>query len=128
VSLEEGLHAAGQGGSMMYHRGDNQYTEFRMFLEMVKLIPALMLHRIFRGRFLDVLLTHAAPRNIHDKEDPCHRGFKIFRWFMRVFRPKYLIHGHIHLYDLADLRTTRYHDTWVINAYSHYIINTEESP
>jgi Icc-related predicted phosphoesterase len=128
VMIEEGLIIAGLGGSMMYNRGDNQYTESRMFLEMVKLIPVLLLNRIFRGRFLDILLTHAAPRNIHDKEDPCHRGFKVFRWFMRVFKPKYLIHGHIHLYDLADLRTTRYQDTWVINAYSHYIINTEESP
>jgi UDP-2,3-diacylglucosamine pyrophosphatase LpxH len=47
---------------------------------------------------------------------------------MRVFRPKYLIHGHIHLYDLADVRTSRYQNTQIINAYSHYLIETGDLP
>jgi Icc-related predicted phosphoesterase len=97
-----------------------------MKLEILKLIPVLIFNRIFRGRFLDILLTHASPWGIHDKPDPCHRGFKSFLWFMRVFKPKYLIHGHIHLYDLSDIRTTRYQDTLVVNAFSHYILETEE--
>jgi Icc-related predicted phosphoesterase len=126
VRVEEGIIIAGLGGSRRYNRGENQYTEFQMNLEIIKLIPALIINRIFRGRFLDILLTHASPRGIHDKEDPCHRGFKAFLWFMRVFKPKYLIHGHIHLYDLSDVRTTRYKDTLVVNAFSHYIIETEE--
>ncbi|MFP3089054.1 metallophosphoesterase [Treponema sp. TIM-1] len=124
--MEEGLIIAGLGGSRRYNRGENQYTEFQMNFEIIKLIPILIINRIFRGRFLDILLTHAAPRGIHDKEDPCHRGFKAFLWFMRVFKPKYLIHGHIHLYDLSDLRTTRYKDTLVVNAFSHYIIEIGE--
>jgi Icc-related predicted phosphoesterase len=127
VKREGGLIIAGLGGSMMYNRGENQYTNFGMTLEILKLIPALAINRIFRGRFLDILLTHASPRGIHDKEDPCHRGFKAFLWFMRVFKPKYLVHGHIHLYDLSDVRSTRYGDTMVINAYNHYIIDTEET-
>jgi Icc-related predicted phosphoesterase len=126
IKKEEGLLIAGLGGSMRYNLGENQYTEFQMKLEILKLIPALIFNRIFRGRFLDILLTHASPRGIHDKADPCHRGFKSFLWFMRVFKPKYLIHGHIHLYDLSDLRATRYQDTLVVNAFSHYIIETEE--
>jgi Icc-related predicted phosphoesterase len=125
VKIEDGLIVAGLGGSMLYNRGENQYTNFQMNLEILKLIPALLINRIFRGRFLDVLLTHAAPLGIHDKEDPCHRGFKAFLWFMRAFKPKYLVHGHIHLYDLSAVRSTRYRDTVVINAYSHYIIDTE---
>jgi Icc-related predicted phosphoesterase len=111
---------------MRYNRGENQFTEFGMYLEIFKLIPRLILNRLFRGRFLDILLTHASPAGIHDKQDRCHWGFKAFLWFMRVFKPKYLIHGHIHLYDLADVRLTRYQDTLVINAYSHYVIDTEE--
>ncbi|MDR2100967.1 MAG: metallophosphoesterase [Treponema sp.] len=126
VIREEGLIFAGLGGSMRYNRGENQFTEFGMYLEIFKLIPRLILNRLFRGRFLDILLTHASPAGIHDKQDRCHWGFKAFLWFMRVFKPKYLIHGHIHLYDLADVRLTRYQDTLVINAYSHYVIDTEE--
>jgi Icc-related predicted phosphoesterase len=126
VAVEEGLIFAGLGGSMRYNRGENQYTEFQMCREIVKLLPKLILNRIFRGRFLDILLTHAAPAGIHDKEDRCHRGFKSFLWFMRVFKPRYLVHGHIHLYDLSDVRLTRYENTLVINAYSHYVIDIEE--
>ncbi|MDR3336491.1 MAG: metallophosphoesterase [Treponema sp.] len=127
VHREEGLIIAGLGGSMQYNRGTNQYTEYQMRWEIFRLIPRLILHRVFHGRFLDILLTHAAPRGIHDKPDPCHLGFKCFLWFMRVFKPKYLIHGHIHLYDLSTVRTTKYRNTLVLNAYSHYIIDTEAS-
>jgi Icc-related predicted phosphoesterase len=96
-----------------------------MYCQILRLIPALLFNRLFRGRFLDVLLTHAAPRGIHDREDLCHQGFEAFLWFMRVFKPRYLIHGHIHLYDYSEVRSTGYKKTQVINAYSHYIIDTE---
>ncbi|MDR1956685.1 MAG: metallophosphoesterase [Treponema sp.] len=128
VRFAEGLIIAGLGGSMYYNHGENQYTEWGMGFEILKLIPGLLFNRIFRGRFLDILITHAPPRGIHDKPDKCHWGFKAFLWFMRVFRPKYLIHGHIHLYDLSAVRTSRYEDTLVVNAYSHYVIETEETP
>jgi Icc-related predicted phosphoesterase len=124
VVRAEGLIVAGLGGSMRYNRGENQYTNFQMGCQILRLIPALLFNRLFRGRFLDVLLTHAAPRGIHDREDLCHRGFEAFLWFMRVFKPKYLIHGHIHLYDFSEIRSTEYKKTQVINAYSHYIIDT----
>jgi Icc-related predicted phosphoesterase len=124
VQLESGLIIAGLGGSMRYNRGNNQYTEAQMMLEIWKLVPRLVFNRIFRGRWVDILLTHAPPQGIHDKSDPCHRGFKCFLWFMRAFKPRYLIHGHIHLYDLADLRSTSYEKTIVINAYGQYLINT----
>jgi len=126
VKCEEGLIIAGLGGSMRYNRAENQYTEFGMKMEIMKIIPSLLFNKIFRGRYLDILLTHASPRGIHDREDKCHLGFMCFLWFMRVFKPRYLVHGHIHLYDLSDVRTTRYNETMIINAYSHYLLNTEE--
>jgi len=124
LCYEEGLIIAGLGGSMRYNSGENQFSDFQMYLKMFKLVPSMIFNRIFRGRCLDILLTHAAPRGIHDREDKCHRGFKCFLWFIKVFKPKYLVHGHIHLYDLSDIRTTKYNDTLIINAYSHYIIDT----
>jgi Icc-related predicted phosphoesterase len=126
IRMEEGLIVAGLGGSRRYNLGPNQYTEFQMYLEILRLIPRLLFNRIFRGRYLDILLTHASPRGIHDREDRCHLGFDAFLWFMRKFRPRYLIHGHIHLYDLSTARITRYGDTLVINAYSHYVIDMED--
>jgi Icc-related predicted phosphoesterase len=123
VKKEGNFIAAGLGGSMRYNNGPNQFTNFEMFIEILKIIPGLLWNRIVYGRFLDVLLTHAPPKGIHDKNDKCHTGFKAFLWFMKTFKPKYLVHGHIHLYDLNDKRSTKWNETTVINAFNHYIID-----
>lgn len=121
-----GLLIAGLGGSMRYNKGENQYTDAAMYTHVFKLIPRLLWNRVVHGRFVDILLTHAPPAGIHDDaEDRCHTGFKAFLWFMRVFKPKYLIHGHIHLYDANAVRETQYDKTKVINAFSHVVINIE---
>ncbi len=120
---EQNLIVAGLGGSMRYSRGKNQYTESEMLFRVVKLIPGLLLNRLIRGRYLDILLTHAPPRNINDGEDLCHRGFRVFRWFLRFFRPKYMVHGHIHLYNNMTERRSDYLGIPVINAYRHFILN-----
>ncbi|MDR2793844.1 MAG: metallophosphoesterase [Treponema sp.] len=125
IKIERKIIFAGLGGSMRYNTGENQYTDFQMLMEIVRLIPRLLFNRLIYGRFVDILLTHAPPLGIHDKPDLCHKGFKPFLWFMKTFKPKYLVHGHIHLYDLSDIRVTAYHDTQVINAYGHYIIDTD---
>ena len=123
VRKEGSVIIAGFGGSMRYNNGLNQFTDFEMFLEIIKILPILLWNRIKHGRYLDILLTHAPPRGIHDKKDKCHQGFKPFLNFMKLFKPKYLVHGHIHLYDLSDVRCTKYENTTVCNAYSHYVID-----
>ena len=123
VKIEENFIIAGLGGSMRYNNGPNQFTDFQMFLEATKLIPRLLWNRIFHGRYVDILLTHSPPKGIHDKNDKCHWGFKAYLWFMKTFKPRYLVHGHIHLYDLADVRCTEWGNTTVINAYSHYVLD-----
>jgi len=127
VKIEENFIVAGLGGSMRYNNGRNQYTDFEMFLEVIKLMPRLLWNRIAYGRYIDLLLTHAPPKGIHDKSDKCHWGFKTYLWFMKVFKPKYLIHGHIHLYDLCDVRCTKWNNTTVINAYDHFVLETGDS-
>ena len=121
----ESFIVAGLGGTKRFTKGENLYSEPEMFFQAVKLIPRLLLNRIFHGRFLDILLTHAPPRGINYKEGKHKPGFIIFLWFMKIFKPRYLVHGHIHLYDLSDARCTKWEKTTVINAYSHYVIDTE---
>jgi len=123
VLIEGKFIVAGLGGSMRYNNGINQFTDFQMFMEAAKLIPKLLWNRLVHGRFLDILLTHAPPKGIHDMKDKCHWGFKAFLWFMKTFKPKYLVHGHIHLYDLSAVRCTKWESTTVINAYGHYVID-----
>lgn len=126
VAIEGKYIFAGFGGSMRYNKGANQFTDFQMVREVVKIIPNLLWNRLFRGRYVDILLTHAPPKGIHDKEDICHRGFKIFTWFMKKFKPKFLVHGHVHLYDLCEARCSKYERTTVVNAFSHYVIELED--
>ena len=99
-----------------------------MKFKLIKMIPALLFNKIRYGRYLDIFLTHATPKDIHDKDDPCHRGFNCFRWFLKRFKPKYMIHGHIHLYDIQDIRCSKFEQTTIINAYSHFVLDTECPP
>ena len=124
VRYEAGLIVAGLGGSMRYNKKENQFTEFEMSVRILKLLPSLFFNRIFRGRFLDILLTCASPLGIHDREEKYFMGFKCFLRFMRFFKPRYLVHGHIHLYDPSEQRETKYHKTIVINAFGHCLIDT----
>ncbi len=123
-----GLTLAGLGGSIWYNGGENQYTDVGMFLTMLRLIPGMLWHRVFHGRFLDVLLTHSPPYGINDLPDPCHTGFRVLLWFMRTFKPRYLIHGHVHLYDRNASREARYAATTIINAYDHIVLDLEKAP
>ncbi len=123
VVRESGLLVLGLGGSMRYNRGANQFTNFQMFLRILLLVPRLFWNRLLYGRFIDIVLCHAPPQGIHDRPDPCHRGFRAFLWLMRSFRPKFLVHGHVHLYDMNALRVSRYRDTTVVNAFSHYVLD-----
>ncbi len=122
VKTRHKLLIAGLGGSMLYNGDENQFTDFQMYRKIFRLIPRLLWNRVVHGRFLDILLTHAPPRGIHDKPDPCHTGFRSFLWFMRKFKPRFLLHGHIHLYDMNAQRMTVYHETTIINVYDHYVL------
>ncbi len=119
------LLVAGLGGSMKYNNGSNQFTEFGMALKIIKILPGLLINRIFYGRWLDILLTHAPPRGLGDKQDRCHQGFKIFRTFLELFKPQYLLHGHIHLYDINTPREITFIKTKIVNIYEHQIIKIE---
>ena len=78
VVNEKGLIIGGMGGCRRYNRGENQFTEAQMFLRLLRMLPALVWNRVFHGRALDILLTHASPFGINDRPDPTHVGFKVF--------------------------------------------------
>ena len=117
---------AGMSGSSKYNNGACQYTDSEMKAKLLKLVPRLIWNKIRYGRCLDIFLTHATPRHIHDHEDPCHIGFDSFNWFLQKFKPALMIHGHIHLYDMREERIGTYYGTKIINAYAHCILNFPE--
>jgi Icc-related predicted phosphoesterase len=74
---------------------------------------------------LDILITHAPPKGIHDKPDLCHQGFRAFVTLMDRFRPRYLIHGHVHVYSPNEITESVYRDTMVLNAYGYRTLEIE---
>ena len=122
-----GLLIAGLGGSMRYNNGEHQFTEGQMYRRMWRLVPTPALEPR-RPRTLSRYPPDTrVARGIHDRQDPCHVGFRSMLWFMRRFRPRYLLHGHIHLYDLNAQRVTQFRQTQVINVYDHYVLDVEET-
>lgn len=117
---------AGLGGSMRYNDGEHQFTEWQMMMRVLALAPKLWWNKLWYGRYLDVLLTHAPPRGIHDRNDKTHLGFKAFLKFMDWFKPRYLIHGHIHLYELNEVRRSVYRKTTILNCYDHLVLEIDD--
>ena len=113
---------AGCSGTLKYNKGICQYSDFQMKIKLLKLVPRLIYNKFKYGRYLDIFMTHASPRHIHDHEDPCHKGFDCYNGFLKKYKPTYMVHGHIHLYDMREERVGKYYDTTVVNAYAHYII------
>jgi Icc-related predicted phosphoesterase len=125
VGVYRGFAVAGLEGSIRYRPwGEYQYTDSQMWANALWLAPSLLKYRIFTGRPIDVLLTHSPPYLIHDGRDPTHVGFRAFLWLMRVFKPRYLLHGHRHVYNPLEVTLTQYEATTVINVYPYRIINT----
>lgn len=113
----------GLGGSNRYNRGKHQFTDGEMKARMRKWIPRLIWNRLVHGRSIDILVTHAPPYGLNDDIDACHRGFPSFLTFMRKYKPKYLLHGHVHLTDLNQPREVVYGQTKIINIYQRYMLN-----
>jgi Icc-related predicted phosphoesterase len=112
-----GVLLAGFDGSLRYNDGPYQSSQAEMHAAVRGLVPWLLMNRVRYGRYLDVLITHAPPRGIHDEADRCHTGFDAFNWFVRTFQPRYHLHGHIHLYDRRQPTVTRVGATEIINVY-----------
>lgn len=106
-------------GSIRYNEGPVQYSNDEMRWRVLGMMPTLFLNRALHGRYLDVLVTHSPPRGVQDAEDPPHRGFSIFNWFLRRFRPRTMLHGHIHVYTPQTVTHSVYHHTDVINCYGY---------
>lgn len=123
-----GVLLAGLEGCLRYKPdAPYQYTETETRLRIWRMVPGLLINRARYGRYLDILVTHAPPLGIHDADDLPHRGFKALLGFMVRFRPRYLLHGHKHIYK-PETFCTRYLDTKVINVYPFRLIEIDNEP
>ena len=123
VVTRKGLILAGLQGSMRYKaHADYMYTEAEMRRVVAQLVPRLLWNRQRLGRALDVLVTHSPAFGIHDRPDLPHTGFKVFLSFLRLFKPRYHLHGHIHIYRQDEVRETQFEETTVVNVYPYRVL------
>ena len=66
---------------------------------------------------VDVFVSHNSPIGIHDKEDEVHTGFEALSEYIRMQKPKVLIHGHQHVNSETEVGGTR-----VIGVYGHRVV------
>jgi len=125
VRDESGLLLAGIEGCLNYNQGPHQYSQGEMWAMVLSLVPMLFVHRLLYGRFLDILVTHAPPWQIHDKDDLPHQGVKAFRWLIQTFKPALHLHGHIHIYQQYDITETSFGQTRVVNVYGYKRLDCE---
>lgn len=123
VVARKGVILAGLQGSMRYKaHADFMYTEAEMRRVVAQLVPRLLWNRQRLGRALDILVTHSPAYGIHDRPDLPHTGFKVFLSFLRLFRPRYHLHGHVHIYRQDEVRETRFEDTTIVNVYPYRVL------
>ena len=118
----EGVRILGLGGSMRYRPGVNQYTE----KEMVKRVKKLRF-KLFRKKGFDILLTHSPAYQLNDGRDLPHQGFQVFNTLMDKYKPRFFIHGHVHMaYGRQHKRYDQYGDTHVINAFERCVFDFDD--
>lgn len=115
----KGLRILGLGGSYLYSGGPHQYTERQMERRMRRLW-----FQLWRAGGVDIVVTHSPAQGYGDGEDYAHRGFECLVPFLDKYKPKYLVHGHVHLnYGAQRPRILQRGDTTIINAYERYILD-----
>jgi Icc-related predicted phosphoesterase len=110
-----GFTFAGLEGCIRYNDEALQYSDTQMLFMVLGLAPKVLFHRLRTGRNIDIMVTHSPPRDIHDLPDRAHRGFKALRLLIRLYRPHYLIHGHVDTYDSRRPTRTQFAGTEIIN-------------
>jgi Icc-related predicted phosphoesterase len=123
VIRHEGLIVAGLEGCRRYKPGAPfQYGEREVRWQVFSLMQRLRLNRLRYGRQLDILVTHAPPRGIHDAEDLPHQGFAPYLKLLRACRPALMIHGHTHVYNRNNVTETDLGATRIINTYGYRVL------
>lgn len=113
----KGIRIMGLEGCNWYNGGKFQYTENQMARIVLK-----TKFKIWWHKGIDIVISHAPPRHIHDAKDTCHRGFKCFRSLIDTYSPQLFLHGHIHtFFKNKEERKTTINKTDVINTFGYYV-------
>ena len=114
-----GLRILGLGGCAVYSGGPYQYTERQMRRRMARLNG-----KVRRAKGVDIVLTHCPPKGYGDADDYAHRGFEVFLPMLEKWKPKVLVHGHVHM-SYGTTREHAYGETRIVNACGRFVLEME---
>lgn len=118
IYTHNSLRILGLGGSMRYREGPHMYTE----REMRRRVSRLRF-KLLRSKGFDILLTHAPAYQLGDDTDLAHTGFQVFLDLIDKYKPRFLVHGHVHQSYRHDFKRIRQRgETQSINAFGYYIL------
>ncbi|HET9499228.1 MAG TPA: metallophosphoesterase [Marmoricola sp.] len=94
VVVAAGVRVAGLGGCVRYRSGPYQYTQAEYADRVRRLRRA-----VTDATPVDVVLTHAPPRDLGDGPDGPHQGIDALHDLLSDLAPTWLLHGHVHPYE-----------------------------
>ena len=114
-----GLRVMGLGGSIRYNPEVHGFTEAEMGRRAARMA---LLAQATGG--VDLVVTHAPLRGYGDLEDLPHRGFEALDRLVQKARPRYLLHGHVHM-EYGRIERVREHPcgTTIINCCGSYVLD-----
>ena len=114
----EGVRFMGLGGSMRYRQGEHMYSEAEMRRRYWKLRP-----RLWLAGGVDVLVTHSPAKGWGDLDDRAHTGFETFNVILSRYKPKYMLHGHVHpSYGRIKRERVHHSGTRILNVCGYKLI------
>ncbi|MCR5294657.1 MAG: metallophosphoesterase [Lachnospiraceae bacterium] len=117
-----GLRILGLGGSMRYKEGPYMYNESEMERRILKTTPAIAMKNGF-----DILLAHSPIRGFGDLNDLPHVGYSCFSTLLMRWKPKLMLHGHVHK-SYGHFKAEREHPSGarILNVCGHMFIDIPE--
>ena len=118
-----GVRILGLGGCIRYDpKATYQYTEREMARRVARVRRA-----VEKAGGIDILLTHSPARGLNDGSDPAHKGFECFHQLLEEYKPKYFVHGHVHIsYNPAQPRLQKRGDIMLVNACERYLLEAHD--
>lgn len=113
----------GLGGSRRYKpSGRHQYTGAQMCLRVTGLLLRLLFQPGLWRQGVDIIMSHAPPRGVHDAADLPHQGFTCFHPWMRLAKPALFLHGHSHILDQSMRSKTNMYGVKILNVFPYRVI------
>ncbi|MGL4670768.1 MAG: metallophosphoesterase family protein [Cetobacterium sp.] len=117
----KGIKIVGFDGSQKYSMGNHQYSEKDVFFMVMK----SYMKTVFKT--VDLVISHSPIGGINEGNDPIHKGFKSYRKAVDLLKPKYWLHGHVHLKSHHEIQEAELETTKIINVFGYKVLDLDFS-